>query len=137
MGKFLKYGAVGLIGFVVLCLMFPGQPKVATADEQAQFAREKSEFKARMASMHFQSNPTILCAAKRVSDETVRTTYLLWIHERADLTTKHQRDNASFDTVTSIEACGGSMSALVHEMQNDNDNLVFKGLAAAMLEAGR
>lgn len=99
-------------------------------------AQQREEMKQRMAATAFKSPPILECAAQRVGVDTVETTYLVWINKRGDLTTKSQRDSASLDSINSIQACGGDMTALIREMEESGDT-VNKGLALAMLQANR
>lgn len=136
MRKAVGYGCAWLvIGFIGLSILLPGKSASVPSTESLQ--QQRLDFKTRMRATGTLNIPVLNCAAKRVSDRTVETTYLIWINERGDLTTRANRDDAALDSINAIEACGGNLAALAREMKADGENLIHKGLAMAMLEEGR
>lgn len=127
------YGCLGLIAlFLIIALIGPAEHE----DNRSQFAAEKAAMLAKIETEGGVDQPVLSCAASKVSSATAETVYLLWLHQRGDLTTEAQRNSAASDTISSIESCGGNMGALVREMKA-SDDAVFKGFVLALLEAGR
>jgi len=113
------------------------QPPQGAVADHAALQQQREDFKTRIGKAGGLHIPALDCAARRVSARTVETMYLIWINERGDLTSAADRDDASLDAINAIEACGASMTALAAELQDDDQDLVPKGLAMAMLLAGR
>lgn len=128
------YLAVAFIGLAA-CNATPSSEDVTA--READFAAQKASMKAKIDASPGPYNATLDCAAKRVSDNTARTQYLLFLYNRPDLTTEAGRTNASHDWIDSIDACGGDMTALANEMGQDDDDLIMKGLVIALIRQGR
>ena len=80
----------------------------------------------------------VLCAAREVSDQTVETTYRVFLYERGDLTTDAERQAASEDVLGTYEnTCGGDIIAMANSLQRDDSDTVHKGFVLAMLKEGR
>jgi hypothetical protein len=101
-----------------------------------RFSQIRADKLAKMTERHYKSKAELLCAAKQVSDATVQTMFLVALYDRSDLTSKQERGAATEDTVNNLIACGISSEAITNELAASGDVLI-KGLALAMLEAGR
>jgi len=129
---------IGIIGVgIFLLLVLIGTMVPRQTVDRAALLRERAEFKSRADASGPLGNRLLDCAARQVSARTVETSYLIWINERGDLTTADDRDDAARDTIGALQNCGGSVAMLTREMKADDENLIFKGLAIAMLQANR
>lgn len=116
-------------------MLIAGCEKVSAggATDRSALIAERVAFKNRTASFDIEK---FECPARTVSDQTVETSLLLWVNDRADLTTQDDLKAASDDFVNAFVSCGASEAQITNELSR-SDDIMMKGLVMAVLKQGR
>lgn len=122
--------------FAALALNGCGLAEADAEADAAELAAGRQVIRDRLAVTGPVTNKTLLCAARRVSDATAEASLLAFINERGDLNTPQQREAASRETVSAIEACGGNIQALAADLASHGDDVPYL-FAVAVLQVGR
>ncbi len=135
MWKAIGVSAALLVAILLLSRMQGGRAGLDPQD-QLTLERQVQAARQRLAGTPARSSPILACAAGRASATTVRTSYLVWIGRRADLTTVPDRDAAAQDLDHAITACGGDPLAVETAAHAEGLDL-GDAASRAMLSAGR
>ncbi len=104
--------------------------------DQLNFEKQQSEQRTELLAAKTPTLPALDCAAAKVTKQTVRTLYLVWVNHRPDLPTNTDRDDATTDLTTQIRACNANPTTI--EEAAHHQGLDLEAAAAqSFLKAGR